>query len=189
MRTVVNRAGYIKFDSQGKRIYLFNASGMREALNGFDFKRSTNALALMGVIQKSSSGSAKSATHRINGHPARFYAVSEDALFGKDHELSGNGQSSPPGVTPATRDHSADVSSKPALMLAGTLETPETSKSSGSVTMTTDKQWETNACVEDGQESDREARADVRQKRPPDPGCAPEVLQYAKEYRAKGSGE
>jgi putative DNA primase/helicase len=99
MRTIVNRAGYIKFDTQGKRIYLFNASGMREALNGFDFKRSTNALALMGIIQKSSSGAAKSATHRINGHPARFYAVSEDALFGKDPELSGNGQSSPPGVT------------------------------------------------------------------------------------------
>ena len=72
---------------------------MREALNGFDFKRSTKALALMGIIQKPNSGTAKSATHRINGHPARFYAVPEDALFGKEDELSGNGQSSPPGVT------------------------------------------------------------------------------------------
>ena len=98
-RTVINRAGYIKFDSQGKRMYLFNASGMREALNGFDFERSTDALALMGIIQKPKSGTLKSAIHRIKGHSGRFYAVLEDVLFGKDHELSGNGQSSPPGVT------------------------------------------------------------------------------------------
>jgi putative DNA primase/helicase len=189
MRTVVNRAGYIKFDSQGKRMYLFNASGMREALNGFDFERSTDALALMGIIQKPKSGTLKSAIHRIKGHSGRFYAVLEDALFGKDHELSCDEQSGPTGVTPATRDRSANVSPKPAPMLAGTLKTPETSESNGSVTMPANKQWEINARVEGGQESDPEARTDVGQKRQLGPSSPPEVLQYAKEYRAKGSGE
>ena len=100
--TVNNRAGHITADVTGKRTYLFNSAGMREALLGFDFKRALRDLVSLGVIQKSASSKVNSVTQRIDGQSVRGYAVLEEALFSKDHELSINGPPSPPDVTRAT---------------------------------------------------------------------------------------
>lgn len=82
-RIVQNRAGYWD-DSNDKRIYYFNAPGMREALNGFDFKRSLSKLSEYGVIPQSGSSGEYAKPRRVNGgEPVRLYEINYKVLMSK----------------------------------------------------------------------------------------------------------
>ncbi len=76
-----NRAGWWRDDGTG-RIYLFNAEGMREAVNGFDFKRALDTLQAAGALLKADGERAKA--QRIGGRLVRLYQIQADKLGG-DH--------------------------------------------------------------------------------------------------------
>jgi len=80
---IVNRAGWWRDDAAG-RVYLFHADGMRDALQGFDFKRGLDVLEQTGTLPKSSGERAKPI--RVAGHPkpVRLYAVQSAKLRGGD---------------------------------------------------------------------------------------------------------
>jgi putative DNA primase/helicase len=78
----INRAGWWR-DTPAGRVYLFNASGLREALQGFDFKRALGTLQEVGALPASSGERSK--PERIGGRlPVRLYAIHADKLRGDD---------------------------------------------------------------------------------------------------------
>jgi putative DNA primase/helicase len=78
---VINRAGWWRDDAAG-RAYLFHKDGMREALQGFDFKRALDVLEQAGALPKSSGERAK--PERVAGlpKPIRLYSVHSVKLRG-----------------------------------------------------------------------------------------------------------
>ena len=71
---VRDRAGWWRAEGND-RAYLFTADGLREALHGFDFKRSLVTLQQSGVLE-----SATAKTFRIGGRTPRAYAVNVSRL-------------------------------------------------------------------------------------------------------------
>ncbi|WP_291996646.1 DUF927 domain-containing protein [Candidatus Accumulibacter sp. ACC012] len=80
---VRERVGWWR-DSQGSRLYLFTAVGMREALKGFDFNRALDELEACAVIPKAGANGKRSKLERIGGRTVRVYEVQADAL-GSSH--------------------------------------------------------------------------------------------------------
>jgi putative DNA primase/helicase len=80
-RLVQNRAGYWD-DSNGKKTYYFNTPGMREALTGFDFKRSLVKLSEYSVIPQPGSSKEHAKPMRVNGGaPIRLYEINYEILM------------------------------------------------------------------------------------------------------------
>lgn len=77
----VNRAGWWR-NTPGGRVYLFNKAAMREALQGFDFKRALDALQEVGALPASSGERSK--PERIGRRLVRLYAIHADNLRGGD---------------------------------------------------------------------------------------------------------
>ena len=77
---VRDRAGWWKDSVSGDRVILFNSAGMNEALAGFDFKRTLQVLAEIGVINTEGGGGRNSRMHRIDGTARRLYEISMDKL-------------------------------------------------------------------------------------------------------------
>lgn len=79
----INRAGWWR-DGPGGRVYLFTTAGMREALQGFDFKRALGTLQEVGALPASSGERSK--PERVAGRPdtVRLYSIHADELRGDD---------------------------------------------------------------------------------------------------------
>lgn len=73
----VNRAGWWREEPDG-RVYLFNSDGMREALQGHDFKRALDTLQAAGVLI--ATGAERAKPHRIGGRLVRAYVIHADRL-------------------------------------------------------------------------------------------------------------
>jgi len=71
---VRDRAGWWRA-SEGGRVYLFNADGLREALKGFDFNRALDTLQEIGVIAKPGASGERARLVRINGRAMKLYTV------------------------------------------------------------------------------------------------------------------
>jgi putative DNA primase/helicase len=63
-------------------VYLFNPAGMREALQGFDFKRALGTLQEVGALPTGSGERSK--PERVGGRLARLYTIDADKLRGDD---------------------------------------------------------------------------------------------------------
>ncbi|SNT30376.1 Uncharcterized protein, DUF927 family [Noviherbaspirillum humi] len=74
-----NRAGWWRESANGRQ-YLFTATGMREALKGFDFKRALKVLAAAGVLPPPNSSGEHAQSPRIQGQTRRVYIVNPDRL-------------------------------------------------------------------------------------------------------------
>ena len=79
--TVRDRAGWWKLDGTS-RVYLFTVAGLREALNGFDFKRVLDVLQEEGLLSTSKSSGERSQSKRISGRVTRVYPIHSDKLVG-----------------------------------------------------------------------------------------------------------
>ena len=79
-----DRAGWWR-DEDGKRIYQFTAEGMREALNGFDFKRALDELETAGALPPAENNGERARAVRINGRLVKLYSVHAEKL-GVRHE-------------------------------------------------------------------------------------------------------
>ena len=71
---VRDRAGWWR-DTRTGRMYLFNASGLRDALKGFDFGRALDAMQEAGLIEAPGAGGERAKFMRINGSGGKFYPV------------------------------------------------------------------------------------------------------------------
>ncbi|MDP1651772.1 MAG: DUF927 domain-containing protein [Rhodocyclaceae bacterium] len=78
-----DRAGWWR-DTDGERIYLFNAEGMREALKGFDFGRALDTLQAAGALPAPGADGKRARFNRIGGLKVKLYPVQADKLWG-DH--------------------------------------------------------------------------------------------------------
>ncbi|MFN7643253.1 MAG: DUF927 domain-containing protein [Burkholderiales bacterium] len=80
---IINRAGWWRDDAAG-RVYLFQKDGMREALQGFDFKRALDVLEQSGALSRASGERSK--PERVAGRPKpiRLYSIHETKLRGGD---------------------------------------------------------------------------------------------------------
>lgn len=77
---VRDRAGWWRDDGE-RRIYLFTASGLRDALKSTDFKRGLEHLSALGALTDQGS-TDKARTQRINGSPKKIYTIDPDKLEG-----------------------------------------------------------------------------------------------------------
>ena len=77
----INRAGWWR-DVGGRRTYLFNRTGLREALVGFDFRRALGVLQAAGALPARLGERSK--PERIRGQLVRLYAIDPDRLRGDD---------------------------------------------------------------------------------------------------------
>ena len=80
---VHNRAGWR--DASGGVRYLFTASGMKEALKGFDMGRATDILTRCGALPQPGADGKRSVILRIHGERSRVYPISPDNLREADH--------------------------------------------------------------------------------------------------------
>lgn len=78
---VRDRAGWWK-SSDGGRVYLFNADGLREALKGFDFNRALDTLQQAGAIDAPGADGKRGKPCRVGGGVKRLYAVRPDRIDG-----------------------------------------------------------------------------------------------------------
>ncbi|SDY68761.1 DUF927 domain-containing protein [Nitrosomonas sp. Nm33] len=69
-----DRAGWWK-DYDGKRVYLFNSPGLREALKGFDFNRALDVLQEVGVLQTLESGKERAKPTRVSIGVKKLYHI------------------------------------------------------------------------------------------------------------------
>lgn len=76
---VHNRAGWRESTSGGV-VYLFTASGMREATKGFDFRRSLDVLVQCEALPKPGADGKRTVFRRIHGEGARVYVIDRDHL-------------------------------------------------------------------------------------------------------------
>jgi putative DNA primase/helicase len=75
-----DRAGYWRDTSDGGRMYLFNAAGMREALKGFDLTRALDALQAAGLIGPPGSDGKRQKPRRVHGQQFKAYEVWPDGV-------------------------------------------------------------------------------------------------------------
>ena len=73
-----DRAGWWKNTYEG-RVYLFTASGLREALKGYDFKRSLDVLQQAKVLPEPGPDGKRAQLCRVGGRPVRLYPISADS--------------------------------------------------------------------------------------------------------------
>ena len=76
---VRDRAGWWRTSGDG-RLYLFTATGFREALKGFDFARALDSLEKAGAIDAAGVDGKRAKPQRIHGRSERVYAVKPDQL-------------------------------------------------------------------------------------------------------------
>ena len=79
-----DRAGWWRHDD-GERVYLLTASGMKEALKGFDLPRALDVLEDAGVLPKADAMGRRSRVERFGGRTHRVYIVRANALEGAQH--------------------------------------------------------------------------------------------------------
>ena len=79
---VRDRAGWWRAGSDGGRVYLFNADGLREALKGFDFSRALDALQQAGAIEAPGADGKRVKSMRIRGQSMKLYVVRPDRIEG-----------------------------------------------------------------------------------------------------------
>ena len=72
---VRDRAGWWRDTSNGSRVYLFTADGLREALKGFDFARALDTLQELGLIEAPGADGKRAKFQRIHGRAMRLYAI------------------------------------------------------------------------------------------------------------------
>lgn len=77
---VRDRAGWYEGTHEG-RTYLFTASGLKEALRGFDFERAKTVLQTAGVMPQRKAGGKRADPVRIAGEVVRVYTVHQWALY------------------------------------------------------------------------------------------------------------
>lgn len=78
---VRDRAGYWRNTAQG-RVYLFTATGMREALKGLDFNRALLALEQADLISAPNDKGERARSQRVGGRKVRVYEVHPDGMTG-----------------------------------------------------------------------------------------------------------
>ena len=84
--TVHNRAGWR--DSSGGVRYLFTASGMKEALKGFDMGRAASILIQCGALPQPGADGKRAVFRRIHGEGARVYVIDTEKLREADHGIA-----------------------------------------------------------------------------------------------------
>ena len=84
--TVHNRAGWR--DSSGGVRYLFTASGMKEAIKGFDLTRAADVLIQCGALPARGADGKPSRLMRIDGETVRVYPISSDKLREANHGIA-----------------------------------------------------------------------------------------------------
>ena len=84
--TVHNRAGWR--DSSGGVRYMFTASGMKEAIKGFDLTRAADVLIQCGALPDRGADGKPSRLMRIDGVTVRVYPISPDKLREADHGIA-----------------------------------------------------------------------------------------------------
>jgi putative DNA primase/helicase len=70
---IKDRAGYYRSNGDGNREYLFTASGLREALIGYDFKRGREALKKAGMLIPGKNGDQQQM--KVNGRNTKVYNI------------------------------------------------------------------------------------------------------------------
>jgi putative DNA primase/helicase len=81
------RAGWWRSIPEG-RVYMFNATGLREALKGFDFSRALDALQEAGVLPVAGSNGERAQSTRIAGRVQRLYFIHADRLDGVTPDIA-----------------------------------------------------------------------------------------------------
>ena len=81
-----NRAGWR--DASGGVRYLFTASGMKEAIKGFDLKRAADVLIQCGALPDRGADGKPSRLTRIDGVMVRVYPISPDKLTEAGHGIA-----------------------------------------------------------------------------------------------------
>ena len=76
----INRAGWWRDSNTGQRTYLFNPTGLKEALTGFDLRRALDTLQKFGIIPPPNDKGERSKVERIGGHSSRYYAIDSEKL-------------------------------------------------------------------------------------------------------------
>ena len=84
--TIYNRAGWREV-SGGVR-YLFTASGMKEAIKGFDLTRAADVLIQCGALPARGADGKPTRLTKIDGVTARVYPISPDYLREVDHGIA-----------------------------------------------------------------------------------------------------
>lgn len=78
---VRDRAGYWRNTDQG-RVYLFTATGMREALKGLDYQRALQSLEVAGLIAPAGEDGRRQRQIKIAGRKLKLYEVHPDGVKG-----------------------------------------------------------------------------------------------------------
>jgi putative DNA primase/helicase len=76
---VRERAGWWE-DKDDERIYYFTSAGLREALQGFDFKRALDVLQELGIFPLPTSSGERAIPKRFNGRQIKVYIVEANKL-------------------------------------------------------------------------------------------------------------
>ena len=76
-----DRAGWWKTVDK-KRLYLFNAAGMREALKGIDFKYGLDVLQEIGALEPSGANGERAKPIRVQGNTVKVYSINPSRLEG-----------------------------------------------------------------------------------------------------------
>ena len=84
--TVHNRAGWR--DSSGGVRYMFTASGMKEAIKGFDLTRAADVLIQCGALPARGADGKPTRLMRIDGETVRVYPISSDKLREANHGIA-----------------------------------------------------------------------------------------------------
>jgi len=82
--TVRDRAGWWR-ETAGSRDYLFTASGMKEALKGFDLKPALDVLQAAHALPVPGANGERASCLRINGRPLKLYVINPEFLDERDH--------------------------------------------------------------------------------------------------------
>lgn len=85
--TVRDRAGWWTHESE-TRIYLFTAGGMKEALKGFDLKRSLDILVSVGALpEPKTTNGERSKQRKIDGKNTKVYEINAEKLSNASGEF------------------------------------------------------------------------------------------------------
>jgi putative DNA primase/helicase len=82
---VRDRAGWWRKVGNG-RSYLFNTSGLREALKGFDFTRALDTLQDVGMIEAPGANGERARPMRINGQVIKLYTVNTNKTLEAEND-------------------------------------------------------------------------------------------------------
>ena len=74
-----DQAGWYRDEPEG-RVYLFTAGGLREAVNGFDFRRALDHLTEAGALPKPGPDGKRAKTVRAAGHIKHLYPINMESI-------------------------------------------------------------------------------------------------------------